>query len=53
MEAYERHQFESEIYFKLKEAELEAETTNKRYSHKEVFNELREKLSDRQKSGDV
>lgn len=53
MEAYERHQFESEVYFKLKEAELEAETTNKRYSHKEVFNELRSKLSNRQKSGDV
>jgi len=53
MEAYERHQFESEVYFKLKEAELEAETTNKRHSHKEVFNELRAKLSNRQKSGDV
>ena len=53
MEAYERLQFESEVYFKLKEAELEAETTNKRYSHKEVFDELRTKLSNRQKSGDV
>lgn len=47
MEAFERHQFESEVYFKLKEAELEAKTTNKRYSHKEVFDELRKKLSDR------
>lgn len=44
MEAYERHQFESEVYFKLKEAELEAKTTQKRYSHKEVFDELREGL---------
>lgn len=47
MEAYERHQFESEIYFKLKEAELEAKTTKKRYSHKEVFDELRAKLADK------
>jgi hypothetical protein len=43
MEAFEHYQFESEIYFKLKEAELEAQTTNKRYSHKEVFDELRAK----------
>lgn len=43
IEAFERHQFQSEVYFKLKEAELEAKTTNKRYSHKEVFDELRAK----------
>ncbi|MHB8171583.1 MAG: type II toxin-antitoxin system Phd/YefM family antitoxin, partial [Thermincolia bacterium] len=53
MEAYERHQFESEIFFKLKEAELEAKVTNKRYSHKEVFDELRAKLSARVESEDV
>ena len=53
MEAYERHQFESEVYFKLKEAELEAKTTNKRYSHKEVFDELRAKLSGRAESDNV
>lgn len=53
MEAYERHQFESEVYFKLKEAELEAKTTAKRYSHKEVFDELRTKLSNRMESKNV
>lgn len=53
MEAFERHHFESEVYFKLKEAKLEAQTTNKRYSHKEVFDELRTKLSDRMKSDNV
>jgi hypothetical protein len=47
MEAYERKLFESGIYFKLKEAELEAQKTDKRYSHKEVFDELRAKLSER------
>jgi prevent-host-death family protein len=53
METYERHQFESEVYFKLKEAELEARTTNKRYSQKEVFDELRAKIADRVKSANV
>ncbi|MBU2699086.1 prevent-host-death family protein [Sporomusaceae bacterium BoRhaA] len=53
MEAFERHQFESEVYFKLKEAELEAKTTNKRYSHKEVFDELRAKLSEGSNSDNV
>ncbi|MGI6493187.1 MAG: type II toxin-antitoxin system Phd/YefM family antitoxin [Pelotomaculum sp.] len=53
IEAYERLQFESEVFFQLKEAEIEAETTSKRYSHKEVFDELRAKLSKGQKSGNV
>lgn len=53
MEAYEQKMFESEVYFKLKEAELEAKTTDKRYSHKEVFDELRAKLSDRMESDNV
>lgn len=50
MEVYERKLFECEIYFKLKEAELEAKTTNKRYSHKEVFDDLRSKLANKVKS---
>ena len=33
IEAYEEKKFASEIYFKLKEAELEAKSTSKRYSH--------------------
>jgi len=41
-EAYEKLQFESEIYFKLKEAELQAKLTNQRFSHKEVFDSLRQ-----------
>ncbi|HHW30705.1 MAG TPA: type II toxin-antitoxin system Phd/YefM family antitoxin [Clostridiaceae bacterium] len=53
MEAYERKLFESEIYFKLKEAELEAKSTDKRYSHKEVFNELRARLTDKVESDEV
>lgn len=47
IEAYEGKLFESEIYFKLKEAELEAISTDKRYSHEEVFSALRAGLSDK------
>lgn len=47
IEAYERKLFESEIYFKLKEAELEAKSTDLRYSHEEVFSDLREKLANK------
>ena len=44
MEAYENLQFESEIYFKLREAEREAELTNKRYSSKEVLNAMKDAI---------
>jgi len=37
----------SEINFKLKEAELEAKLTDKRYSHDEVFLDLKSVLSDK------
>ncbi len=50
MEAFEKHQFKSEVYFKLKEAEFEAKNTDKRFSHKEVFGELRKKLSTKSES---
>lgn len=48
IEAYERKLFESEIYFKLKEAELEAKSTEVRYSHEEVFSDLRKDLADKE-----
>jgi len=41
LEAYENNLFESEIYLKLKEAEYQAASTNKRYTHEEVMTELR------------
>ncbi|KJS88638.1 MAG: prevent-host-death protein [Peptococcaceae bacterium BICA1-8] len=47
IEAYERRLFESEIYFKLKEAELEAKSTDLRHSHEEVFSSLRKNLVDK------
>ena len=47
IEAYEHKQFEGEIFSKLKEAQLEAGSTDVRYSHKEVFSGLRSKLADK------
>ncbi|MDK2836697.1 MAG: hypothetical protein PWP21_1474 [Thermosediminibacterales bacterium] len=47
IETYERKLFESEIYFKLKEAELEAKSTDKRFSHEEVFSNLRSRLANK------
>lgn len=43
-QAYEKLQFESEVYFKLKEAELQAKQTNQRFSHKEVFDSIRQAM---------
>ena len=47
METFERHQFDSEVYFKLKEAELEAKISGKRFTHDEVFSNLRRKLQEK------
>lgn len=41
IEQYEKIQYSNEIYAKLKEAELEAEHSDIRYSQEEVFNKLR------------
>ncbi|MEL7568656.1 MAG: type II toxin-antitoxin system Phd/YefM family antitoxin [Dehalobacterium sp.] len=46
-EAYEKLQFESEIYFKLKEAEIQAKQTNQRFSHKDVFDSLKQTLREK------
>ncbi|MBR2591298.1 MAG: type II toxin-antitoxin system Phd/YefM family antitoxin [Clostridia bacterium] len=45
MDAFENLQFESEIYFKLKEAEKEAKLTDKRFSAKDVLSELKGALN--------
>lgn len=48
MEAYENLQLESEVYFKLQEAEREAELTDKRYSSREVLAAMREAIGGEQ-----
>lgn len=45
IEAFEKMKLDNEIYIKLKEAEFEAKSTTIRYSHDEVFSELRADLS--------
>ena len=45
MEAFEQNLFESEIYFKLKEAEYQAASVKKRYTHAEVMVELQNVIS--------
>jgi len=44
MEAFQNMQFESEVYFKLLEAELEAEHTSIRFSSKEVLKAMKEAI---------
>lgn len=53
IEAYERRQFESEIYFRLKEAELEGKSTDVRYSHDEIFSDLKASLAGKVREGNV
>lgn len=48
MEAYENLQFESEVYFKLREAEREAELTETRYSSKDVLKAMKEAIGGNQ-----
>ena len=45
MEAYENLQFESEVYFKLQEAEKQASLTGTRYSSKDVLNLIQKTLT--------
>ena len=43
-DAYQKLQFDSIVYWKLREAEQQAAETGKRLSHKEVFSKLRDSL---------
>ena len=49
LEAYEQNLFQSEIYVKLKEAEYQASSTKKRYTHDEVMDELRNEIAKKSK----
>ena len=44
MEAYEKLQFDSEVYFKLKEAEKSAKLSGKTYSSKEILKNIKDLL---------
>lgn len=43
---YESIQHEDEIYVKLKEAELEAKNSDVRYSHSEIFDNIKKQLNE-------
>ena len=45
MEAYEQNRYESEVYDKLCEAELQAASVTERQSHQDVMARARERLS--------
>ena len=47
IEAYEARQFESEIFHKLKEAQIEAKSTDMRYSHEEIISGLKSKVAEK------
>ena len=44
MDTFQNMQFESEVYYKLLEAEREAEHTQKRYSSKDVLKAVKEAI---------
>jgi prevent-host-death family protein len=46
IKAWEDNQAEWEIYNKLREAEIEAQMTDTRLSHEEVFSSLRSRIAD-------
>ena len=48
MEAFENLQFDSEVYFKLQEAEKEADLTEQRYSSKDVLKAMKEAIGGKQ-----
>ena len=53
VKAYEADLFEAEVYRKLRESEVEAASTKKRYSHAEVFDELYCSLDEADKGRDA
>ena len=46
MERYEKGRYESDVYDKLKEAELQAAQTTERRNHDEVMNRARARLAE-------
>ncbi|MBY9082214.1 type II toxin-antitoxin system Phd/YefM family antitoxin [Paenibacillus sp. HN-1] len=49
IEQYENIQYNNEIFAKLKEAEIEANNSDIRFGHDEVFKQLRQRLSKEEK----
>ena len=45
MEAYEENRYESSVYDKLREAELQARSAKERLSHEDIMSAARERLN--------
>ena len=45
IEQFERQQFDTDVFYKLKEAENEARTTTKRYTHTEIMQDMQGKIA--------
>ena len=50
LEAYEQNLFESEVYLKLKEAEYQAASVKKRFTHGETMAELKKIIKGAERS---
>ena len=50
---FEKLKFDNEIYFKLKEAEIESESIDRRYISHEIFDDLRNQLKKKVDTQDV
>ena len=49
IDAYEEYRYESEVYDKLHEAEIEAASSDKRFTHEEVITALRRQIQEAEK----
>ena len=49
LDTFEKIKFENDVYFRLKEAELEANFTVKRFNHNETFDNLRKAIEEKVK----
>ena len=45
MESYEQNRYDSMVYDKLREAEIQAASTDERFSHEEVMAKARERIA--------
>lgn len=53
LETYDKLLIENEIYSKLKESEIQATSTKTRYSHKDVFDDLKSQFTKNGGANDV
>ena len=45
MESYEQNRYDSMVYDKLREAEIQAASTDERFSHEDIMAKARERIA--------